>query len=135
LANSCCWVASPASSRRHRDAVVAGRRRRRVHLGAVHDWCNVPIHNAVATSAALGFPIALAGTVGYVVAGWSLHDMPSGTLGFVYLPALLIISLASVTTAPFGARAAHRMDLGQLKRAFASQLLALAAYMLYKAFG
>ncbi|TMH32207.1 MAG: sulfite exporter TauE/SafE family protein [Betaproteobacteria bacterium] len=98
-------------------------------------WCNVPIHNAVATSAALGFPIALAGTVGYVIAGWSLHDMPSGTLGFIYLPALLIISLASVTTAPLGAHTAHRMDIAQLKYAFAGLLFALAAYMLYKAIG
>ena len=35
-------------------------------------WCNVPVHNAMATSAALGFPIALASTVGYVIGGWSL---------------------------------------------------------------
>jgi len=96
-------------------------------------WCNVSIHHAVATSAALGFPIALAGTVGYIVAGWSLHDMPPGALGFIYLPALLVISLASVTTAPLGARSAHRLDVKQLKRVFAGLLYALAAYMLYKA--
>lgn len=96
--------------------------------------CNVPIHHAVATSAALGFPIALAGTIGYVVAGWSLQQMPAGTLGFIYLPALVVISLASVTTAPFGARAAHRLNVQQLRRAFAGLLYALAAYMLYKAF-
>ncbi|WP_372525919.1 sulfite exporter TauE/SafE family protein [Piscinibacter sp.] len=97
-------------------------------------WCNVPIHNAVATSAALGFPIALAGTVGYVAAGWTLHGMPAGTLGFIYLPALLVVSAASVTTAPLGARWAHRLDVQQLKRVFAGLLYALAAYMLYKAF-
>ncbi|HEY2925325.1 sulfite exporter TauE/SafE family protein [Piscinibacter sp.] len=96
-------------------------------------WCNVSIHQAVATSAALGFPIALAGTVGYIFAGWSLHDMPPGALGFIYLPALLVISLASVTTAPLGARSAHSLDVGQLKRVFAGLLYALAAYMLYKA--
>ena len=61
--------------------------------------------------------------------------MPSGTLGFIYLPALLIISLASVTTAPLGAHTAHRMDIAQLKYAFAGLLFALAAYMLYKAIG
>ena len=96
-------------------------------------WCNVKIHNAVATSAALGFPIAVAGTVGYVIAGWSLHDMPAGTLGFIYLPALLTISAASVLTAPFGARTAHRMDMRQLKRVFALLLFGLAAYMIHKA--
>ena len=95
-------------------------------------WCNVKIHNAVATSAALGFPIAVAGTVGYVIAGWSLHDMPAGAIGYLHLPALLTISAASVVTAPFGARAAHRLDMRQLRRVFAVLLYALAAYMAYK---
>ena len=72
-------------------------------------WCNVPIHNAVATSAALGFPIALAGTIGYIIAGWSLPEMPSGAIGFIYLPALMAIAAASVLTAPIGARLAHRL--------------------------
>ena len=96
-------------------------------------WCNVKIHNAVATSAALGFPVAVAGTVGYVIAGWSLHAMPAGTTGFIYLPALVMISIASVVTAPFGARTAHRMEIRQLKRVFACLLLGLATYMIWKA--
>ena len=95
-------------------------------------WCNVPIRTAVATSAALGFPIALAGTVGYIYAGWSLHDMPPGTLGFIYVPALVVIAVASVTTAPLGARTAHRIDTAKLKRVFAVLLYSLASYMLYK---
>ncbi|MEO6322827.1 MAG: sulfite exporter TauE/SafE family protein [Polaromonas sp.] len=95
-------------------------------------WCNVKIHNAVATSAALGFPIALAGTVGYIVAGWDLTELPSGTFGFIYLPALGVISISSVITAPLGARAAHALNVQQLKRAFAAMLYVLAAYMFYK---
>jgi uncharacterized protein len=95
-------------------------------------WCNVPIHTAVATSAALGFPIALAGTVGYVVAGWSLPDTPVGAVGYLYLPALVFIAVASVALAPLGARAAHAMDVKQLKRAFAILLFVLAAYMASK---
>jgi uncharacterized membrane protein YfcA len=94
--------------------------------------CNLPIINAVATSAALGFPIALAGTVGYIVAGWPLQGMPSGTLGFLYLPALLTLAAASVVAAPLGARAAHRLNVQQLRRVFACLLFGLAAYMLYK---
>lgn len=94
--------------------------------------CNVVIHQSVATAAALGFPIALAGTVGYIVAGWSLPDMPAGTLGFLYLPALFVVSLASVSTAPLGARAAHRLNVRQLKRVFSVLLYALASYMLYR---
>lgn len=96
-------------------------------------WCNVPIRSAVGTAAALGFPIALAGTAGYVLAGWSVPDLPAGTLGFVYLPALLVIASASVCTAPLGARTAHRMDVRQLRRSFALLLYTLAAYMLFKA--
>jgi uncharacterized protein len=96
-------------------------------------WCNVKIHNAVATSAALGFPIAVAGTVGYVIAGWSLQNMPAGTLGFLHVPALLAVSAASVVTAPIGARTAHRMPMAQLKRVFSVLLFGLAGYMVWKA--
>jgi uncharacterized protein len=96
-------------------------------------WCNVPIHNAVATSAALGFPIALANTVGYVLGGWSQPSPLPGSLGFVYLPALAVIALASVLFAPLGARLAHAMNVQQLKRAFACMLYTLGGYMLWRA--
>ena len=59
-------------------------------------WCNVPIHQAVATSAALGFPIAVANTLGYVVGGWNLPAIVPGAMGYLYLPALLVITSASV---------------------------------------
>ena len=96
-------------------------------------WCNVPIHQAVATSAALGFPIALANTVGYIIGGWHLPAVVPGAFGYLYLPALGVIALASVSMAPLGARAAHAMDVAQLKKAFAVLLYGLAAYMLWKA--
>jgi len=95
-------------------------------------WCNVKIHNAVATSAALGFPIALAGTLANVYFGSKTPDLPAGALGFIYLPALLVVSLASVTTAPLGARTAHSLPVKALKKIFALLLYALAGYMLYK---
>jgi uncharacterized membrane protein YfcA len=95
-------------------------------------WCNVKIHNAVATSAALGFPIALAGTLSYVWAGRDLPQMPPGALGYLYWPGLVVISLASMTMAPLGARTAHRMDIRPLKRVFAVVLYCLAAYFLFR---
>lgn len=73
-------------------------------------WCNVSMHNAVATSAALGFPIAAAGTVGYIIAGWHETGLPPGHFGYIYLPALLAIGAASVLTAPLGARVVHALD-------------------------
>lgn len=94
--------------------------------------CKVPIHHAVGTAAALGFPIALAGTAGYVIAGWSLEGLPPGALGFVYLPAVAVISLASMSTASMGARMAHRLNVIQLRKAFAVLLLLLSVYMLYR---
>lgn len=95
-------------------------------------WCNVPIHNAMATSAALGFPIALANSVGYVIGGWSQPPALAGAVGYLYLPALAIIALASMAAAPLGARAAHAMNVRQLKRAFAVMLYGLAGYMLWR---
>ena len=95
-------------------------------------WCNVRIHNAVATSAALGFPIALAGTLGYLLAGWNLPQMPPGAIGYLYWPGLLVLSIASMCTAPLGARAAHNMDIAPLKRAFAVVLYGLAAYFVLR---
>lgn len=96
-------------------------------------WCNVAMHNAVATSAALGFPIALANTLGYVVGGWSVRSALPGSMGYLWLPALLVIASASVLLAPLGAKAAHALDVRQLKRLFALMLYLLAAYMLFKA--
>ncbi len=95
-------------------------------------WCNVPIRQAVGTSAALGFPIALANTAGYLVAGRSLPAALPGAYGYLYLPALLVIAMASMTTAPWGARVAHGTDVAKLKRLFALLLFCLAGYMAYK---
>jgi uncharacterized membrane protein YfcA len=96
-------------------------------------WCNVPMHQVVATSAALGFPVALASTAGYLISGWKLPSTLPGAFGYLYLPALLIVSLASVSMAPLGARAAHATDVVRLKQRFALVLFCLAAYMLYRA--
>jgi uncharacterized membrane protein YfcA len=97
-------------------------------------WCNVTIHTAVATSAALAFPIAVAGTLSNVYYGFGTPGLPPGSLGFVYLPGVLFVSAASVVTAPVGARTAHRLNVRTLRRAFAVFLLVLAGRMLYKAF-
>ena len=96
-------------------------------------WCNVKMHNAVATSAALGFPIALAGTVSNVYFGWNEALLPQYSLGYIYVPALAVIAAASVVMAPLGARAAHKMPVAKLKRIFAVILFLLAFYMLWKA--
>jgi uncharacterized membrane protein YfcA len=95
-------------------------------------WCNVAIHQAVATSAALGFPIALANALGYIVSGQGVAGLPTGSVGYIYVPALVVIASASVIMAPLGVKAAHALPVASLKRVFASILYLLATYMLYK---
>lgn len=95
-------------------------------------WCNVAMPNVVATSAALGFPIALANTVGYVIAGWGLPPALPGSVGYLMLPALAVIATASIVTAPFGARTAHTIDVKKLKKVFAVLLFGLGGYMAWR---
>lgn len=96
-------------------------------------WCNVRIHQAVATSAALGFPIAAAGTLGYILAGLRQEGLPPYTVGYIYLPALAAIVVASTLLAPLGVRVAHGLPIAQLRRVFAGLLLTISAFMLWKA--
>lgn len=92
-------------------------------------WCNVRVQNAIATSSAVGFPIACGGALGYIVAGWGHVGLPDATVGFVYWPAVLTIVLTSVPIAPLGAKAAHRLPVATLKRVFAVVLVTLALKM------
>jgi uncharacterized protein len=93
-------------------------------------WCNVKLHDAIGTSAAIGLPIALAGTIGYVSTGWSVPNLPAYSLGYVYLPALAGVVVASTLTAPLGARLAHKLPVLMLRRLFALLLYILATKML-----
>ena len=90
-------------------------------------WCNVSTHRAIGTVAALAFPLAVAGSLGYALAGWSVAGLPSWSIGFVYVPALVGISVASMLLAPLGARLAHRLPATGLRRIFAVVLAAMAA--------
>jgi uncharacterized membrane protein YfcA len=92
-------------------------------------WCNVPLHRAIGTSAAIGFPIAVAGTLGYVLGGWQHADLPPWSLGFLSWPALGGIALGSIFTAPLGAKIAHSLPVSRLKKIFALLLFLLAIRM------
>ena len=93
-------------------------------------WCNVPVHRAIGTSAAIGLPIALAGSAGYVINGLGAPDLPPHALGYVSVPALAGIVAASVATAPIGARLAHSLPVPKLKRVFAVFLLVMGTRLL-----
>ena len=94
-------------------------------------WCNVDVRKAIATSAGIGFPIALAGTLGYLVNGWGQSGLPAHTLGFVYWPAVLLIAMTSFFTTRLGANLAHTLPIAALKKVFALLLIALSAKMLH----
>jgi uncharacterized protein len=93
---------------------------------------NVAIHEAIGTAAAVSWPIAAAGTAGYIISGMHAGGMPQYSLGFVYLPALVLVTLASVLMAPVGAAIAHRTPGKTLRKGFAILLFALATTMLVK---
>ncbi len=97
-------------------------------------WCNVRVQNAIGTSAAIGLPIAIGGTAGYLYNGWGLSALPAWSLGFVYLPALAWMVPFSMLMAPLGARLTHRLPVATVKRIFACLLIALAAKMVWKLF-
>jgi len=88
------------------------------------------IRRAVATAAACGPSIALAGVLGFVVVGWGHEGLPPGSTGFVYWPAVIGILLAGMPSAPIGARLAHTLPLPVLKRIFAVLVLVVAAKLL-----
>jgi uncharacterized membrane protein YfcA len=92
--------------------------------------CHVPVRRAIGTAAANGFPIAVAGTAGYVVQGLRVPGLPAGSLGYVYLPALALIVGVSVFTAPLGARLAHRLPVKRLRNVFAFVMFLLGVRML-----
>ena len=91
---------------------------------------NVDMKNAIGTSAAIGFPIAIVGTIGFMMSGWSTTLNDPYTLGYIYVPAFLAISIASSITAPYGARCSHGLPEAYLKKIFAAISLLLSIKML-----
>ncbi|HYJ20382.1 MAG TPA: sulfite exporter TauE/SafE family protein [Burkholderiales bacterium] len=96
--------------------------------------CNVPMRNAIGTSAALGLPIAIAGTAGFIATGLGKDHLPAFSMGYVYLPALIGIVIGTLVTVPWGAKMAHTMPVSRLKKIFAVILFILASKMLWTLF-
>lgn len=94
-------------------------------------WCNIPIHTAIGTAAAIGLPIALSGTAGFIYNGLGTALLPEWSIGFIYLPALAGIVSMSVLTAPLGVRLAHSLPVDRLKKVFAILLFVVGSRMLW----
>jgi len=97
--------------------------------------CRRTVHQAVATAAGVGFIIALPGSIGFLILGLGVPNLPMGSVGYINLPALAAICTLSVFTAPLGARWAHRLNDAILKRMFGVYLIIVAGAMFYKAAG
>ena len=94
-------------------------------------YCNIQMHHAIGTSAAIGFPIALAGATGYALGGYNKPDLPEFTIGFVHLQALFGITVTSMLVAPIGAKISNSIPVKKLKRGFAYFLLIMAIKMIW----
>ena len=101
--------------------------------GLMMTLCGRPIHQAVATASGFGVAIGAAATLGFVVFGWSADGRPPFSLGYVNLPAALIMGVLTTAVAPWGAWLAHRLDRRLLRRVFALYMLATAASVVIKA--
>ena len=93
-------------------------------------WHNVDMLRTVGTSAALGFPIALAGGLGYLLSGYGVEGLPAGSFGYIYLPALAGIVVVSAVIAPLGASIARHLPVRTLRKGFAVFLFCMALKML-----
>jgi uncharacterized membrane protein YfcA len=94
-------------------------------------WHHVNIRKAIATAAAIGLPIAMAACFVFVMQGVKLTTLPEQTLGYIYWPATVLISLGSLLTTPLGAHLTHRLPVAILKRVFALLIIVLALKMYF----
>ncbi len=97
-------------------------------------YCGIPVKHAIATAAAVGLPIAVSGTLGYILGGLNEQNLPSGSIGYVNLPVFGGIVVASLLFAPVGATLTHKLPDIVLRRLFAVFLFALAIRMTLKYF-
>ncbi len=92
-------------------------------------FCSVPLREAIGTSAAVTCCVSLSGTLGYMLAGGATSGLPAHTVGFVYLPGFLCLTLVSTLCAPLGVRIAYRVPVLPLKRLFVLLILCVALKM------
>ena len=92
---------------------------------------NIDIRRAIATSSAIGVPIAVAGTFGYILNGLDSTSFSDYSIGYVNLAAFLCVSVASFLTAPIGVMLVHKIEVKLMKKLFAILPLVLSIKMIY----
>ena len=94
-------------------------------------WHGAEIRRAVGTAAANGLPIAVAGAIGYVIAGYQAYGWHGWRVGYVDLLVLVLLVTGSVLLAPVGARVAHSINTSRLRQVFAAVLAVIGLKMLF----
>lgn len=92
--------------------------------------CGKSIHRAIATASGIGVIIALPSAIGFMIIGFGAHDLPWGSLGYVNVPAALVVTSTSMISAPWGVAAAHALSPALLKRIFGIYLVAIGILMI-----
>jgi len=104
--------------------------------GAMHvpflSYCGVPVKRSIATAAAVGLPLSVSATLGYIIGGLDEAGVPPASIGYVNLPVFGGVVAASLIFAPLGATLAHKLPDLLLRRLFAVFLFVLASRMAYK---
>ncbi len=100
----------------------------------VLNWYRYPMRNIVATAAAIGLPLSLCGTIGFIITSWHFTGLPKWSSGLIYWPAFIGIVLGSIPTAPLGAAAAHQLPVKHLQKLFAAMLFLVGVHMLLPIF-
>lgn len=93
-----------------------------------------PVHRAVGTASLFGLMIAVPGIVGYALAGQDLPGLLPYSVGYINLPAAVIISITTFLFAPLGVKIAHKLNARKLRLAFAVFLGISGVKMLSEAF-
>ncbi|OTP97326.1 hypothetical protein B5S43_10450 [Gilliamella apicola] len=92
--------------------------------------CGVDMRKAIGTSAAFTLPVAFGGTIGYIIAGWNIQELPEYSLGFIYLPAVFSIMLTSIPMAKVGVQISQKLPVNKLITYFGIFLLMLAVKLI-----
>ena len=89
------------------------------------------MHNAITTSLAMMIFTSIGGAVGYIVNGLGVSNLPAYSIGYVNLPAWLLLAVTGAGMAQVGAMTAHRLPAKQLRYIF----IAVIFYMGFKMLG
>ena len=92
--------------------------------------CNVSLHQAIATAAAIGPIVAVVGSMGFLIIGWSIPSLPPYNIGYINVAMFLCVISTSMLTAPLGVKIAHKLPVKKLRYCFSGFMIGVAINMI-----